>query len=183
MPRQNFHLSSLFRFPEPALFLKFLRRCRLEHRSLSQRVELLGRPARLLGILDHKSCDLGRFEDAERRRTISFTLTLNRTQRRLHQGADDFSALSNEARHDGSPTSMSLARHVLCAGWREGPILPMSSARAGRSRIGKARRAEHGDEDLRLSDFSSQPVDDDRYAVARIIDEKPFHRPHGSAAS
>jgi hypothetical protein len=46
--------------------------------------------------------------------------------------------------------------------------------RPGRSRIGKARRAEHGDEDLRLADFSGQPVDDDRHAVARIIDEKPF---------
>jgi hypothetical protein len=30
------------------------------------------------------------------------------------------------------------------------------------------------DEDLPLADFSGQPVDDDRHAVARIIDEKPF---------
>jgi hypothetical protein len=41
---------------------------------------------------------------------------------------------------------------------------------------------------LRLADFSGQPVDDDRHAVARIIDEKPFagrmglpHRGYASA--
>ena len=46
--------------------------------------------------------------------------------------------------------------------------------RPSRSRIRKARGAEHGDEDLRHADFPGQPVDDDRHAVARIIEEKPF---------
>ena len=43
-----------------------------------------------------------------------------------------------------------------------------------RMRKSEARRAEHRDEDLRFPDFAGQPVDDDRHAVARVIDEQPL---------
>ena len=46
--------------------------------------------------------------------------------------------------------------------------------RPARVRKGEARRAEHGDEDLRLADFAGQPVDDDRNPVAGVIDEQPL---------
>ena len=46
--------------------------------------------------------------------------------------------------------------------------------RPARMRESEARRAEHGDEDLRLTDFAGQPVDDDRHPVARVIDEQPL---------
>jgi hypothetical protein len=39
-------------------------------------------------------------------------------------------------------------------------------ARASKS---EARRAKHGDEDLRLADFAGQPVNDDRNAIASVI--------------
>jgi len=41
-------------------------------------------------------------------------------------------------------------------------------------RKSEARRAEHGDEDLRLADFAGQPVDDDRNPIAGVIDEQPL---------
>ena len=37
----------------------------------------------------------------------------------------------------------------------------------------EARRAEHGDKDLRLAQFAGQPVDDDRNPIAGVIDEQP----------
>ena len=46
--------------------------------------------------------------------------------------------------------------------------------RPARVRKSEARRAEHGDEDLRLAHFAGQPVDDDRHAVAGVIDEQPL---------
>ena len=46
--------------------------------------------------------------------------------------------------------------------------------RPARMRKSEARRAEHGDEDLRLADFAGQPVDDDRNPIAGIIDEQPL---------
>ena len=48
--------------------------------------------------------------------------------------------------------------------------------RPGRPRKSEARRAEHGDEDLRHADFAGEPIDDDRHAVAGVIDEQPFAR-------
>ena len=39
---------------------------------------------------------------------------------------------------------------------------------------GEARRAQYRDEDLRHADFAGEPVDDDRDAVAGIIDEQPL---------
>ena len=33
-------------------------------------------------------------------------------------------------------------------------------------------RAQHGDENLRLTDFPSEPIDDDRHAVAGVINEQ-----------
>jgi uncharacterized membrane protein (UPF0182 family) len=41
-------------------------------------------------------------------------------------------------------------------------------------RKSEARRAEHGDKDLRLADFAGQPVDDDRNPIAGIIDEQKY---------
>ena len=41
-------------------------------------------------------------------------------------------------------------------------------------RKSEARRAEHGDKDLRLADFAGQPVDDDRNSIAGVIDEQPL---------
>ena len=55
--------------------------------------------------------------------------------------------------------------------------------RPARLRKGEARRAEHGDEDLRLADLAGQPVDDDRHPVAGVIDEQPLAGRHASAAS
>jgi len=46
--------------------------------------------------------------------------------------------------------------------------------RPARMREREARRAQHGDEDLRVPDFASQPVDHDRHAIARVIDEQPL---------
>ena len=46
--------------------------------------------------------------------------------------------------------------------------------RPARVRKREARRAEHGDKDLRVPDFPGQPVDYDRDAVARVIDEQPL---------
>ena len=48
--------------------------------------------------------------------------------------------------------------------------------RLGPARVRKseARRAEHGDEDLRLADFAGQPVEDDRNPIAGVIDEQPL---------
>jgi len=46
--------------------------------------------------------------------------------------------------------------------------------RPARVRKSEARRAEHGDEDLRLADFAGQPVDDDRNPIAGVIDEQPL---------
>ena len=46
--------------------------------------------------------------------------------------------------------------------------------RPARMRKSEARRAEHGDEDLRLADFAGQPVDDDRNPIAGVIDEQPL---------
>ena len=39
---------------------------------------------------------------------------------------------------------------------------------------GEARRPQHGHEDLRHADCASEPIDDDRDAVAGIIDEQPL---------
>ena len=39
---------------------------------------------------------------------------------------------------------------------------------------GEARRAQYRDEDLRHADFAGEPIDDDRDAVAGIIDEQPL---------
>jgi hypothetical protein len=39
---------------------------------------------------------------------------------------------------------------------------------------GEARGPQHGDEDLRHADFASEPIDDDRNAVAGVIDEHPL---------
>ena len=44
-------------------------------------------------------------------------------------------------------------------------------ARLGES---EARRAQHGDEYLRHADLAGEPVDDDRDAVAGVIDEQPL---------
>ena len=44
--------------------------------------------------------------------------------------------------------------------------------RPARVRKGEARRAEHGHEDLRHPDFAGEPIDDDRHAVARVVDEQ-----------
>jgi hypothetical protein len=38
----------------------------------------------------------------------------------------------------------------------------------------EARRAKHGDKDLRFAHFPGCPVDDDRDAVTRVIDEEPL---------
>ena len=46
--------------------------------------------------------------------------------------------------------------------------------RPGRLGEGEARGAQHGDEDLRHADFAGEPIDDDRHAVAGVIDEQPF---------
>ena len=46
--------------------------------------------------------------------------------------------------------------------------------RPGRLGEGEARGAQHGDENLRHPDFASEPVDDDRHAVAGVIDEQPL---------
>ncbi len=55
--------------------------------------------------------------------------------------------------------------------------------RPARVREGEARRAQHGDENLRLAHFAGQPVDHDRHAVAGVIDEQPLARGVASAAS
>ena len=39
---------------------------------------------------------------------------------------------------------------------------------------GEARRSQHRDEDLRHADFAGEPIDDDRNAVAGVIDEQPL---------
>lgn len=41
-----------------------------------------------------------------------------------------------------------------------------------RLRIGQARRAKHRHEEMRLSRLASQPIDDHRHRVARIVDEQ-----------
>ena len=46
--------------------------------------------------------------------------------------------------------------------------------RPGRLGEGEARCAEHGHEDLRHADFAGEPVDDDRHAVAGVVDEQPL---------
>ena len=46
--------------------------------------------------------------------------------------------------------------------------------RPGRLGEGEARCPQHGDEDLRHADFAGEPIDDDRNAVARVIDEQPL---------
>src|SRR5271157_423427 len=46
--------------------------------------------------------------------------------------------------------------------------------RPGRLGEGEARGAQHGDEDLRYADFAGEAVDDDRHAVAGVIDEQPL---------
>jgi hypothetical protein len=43
-----------------------------------------------------------------------------------------------------------------------------------RMREREARRAQHRDKDLRIPDFAGQPVDHDRHAITRIINEQPF---------
>jgi len=47
---------------------------------------------------------------------------------------------------------------------------------------GEARRAQNGDEDLRHTHFAGELVDDDRDAVAGVIDEQTPQR-RASAAS
>ena len=39
---------------------------------------------------------------------------------------------------------------------------------------GEARRAQNGDENLRHADFAGEPINDDRNAVAGVIDEQPL---------
>ena len=46
--------------------------------------------------------------------------------------------------------------------------------RPGRLGEGEARGAQHGDEDLRHADLAGEPIDDDRHAVAGVIDEQPL---------
>ena len=46
--------------------------------------------------------------------------------------------------------------------------------RPGRLGEGEARRAQHRDEDLRHADLAGEPVNDDRNAVAGVIDEQPL---------
>ena len=46
--------------------------------------------------------------------------------------------------------------------------------RPGRLGEGEARRPQHGDEDLRHADLAGEPIDDDRDAVAGVIDEQPL---------
>ena len=46
--------------------------------------------------------------------------------------------------------------------------------RPGRLGEGEARGPQHGDEDLRHADFAGEPIDDDRHAVAGVIDEQPL---------
>jgi len=46
--------------------------------------------------------------------------------------------------------------------------------RPRRLRVGEARCAENRDKDLRLAHFPSQSIDDNRHAVACVIDEQPF---------
>jgi hypothetical protein len=46
--------------------------------------------------------------------------------------------------------------------------------RPGRLGEGEARGAQHGDEDLRHADFAGEPIDNDRNAVAGVIDEQPL---------
>ena len=46
------------------------------------------------------------------------------------------------------------------------------SAHPTRPGEGEARSAEHGDEDLRHADFAGEAIDDDRHAVAGIVDEQ-----------
>src|SRR5271167_1869122 len=57
-----------------------------------------------------------------------------------------------------------------------------SASCPGRLGEGEARRPEHGDEDLRHADLAGEPVDDDRDAVAGVVDEQPLaggvRRPH-----
>jgi hypothetical protein len=48
--------------------------------------------------------------------------------------------------------------------------------RPARVRKREARRAEHGHEDLRHPDFAGEPIDDDRHAVARVVDEQSLPR-------
>ena len=48
--------------------------------------------------------------------------------------------------------------------------------RPARVRKGEARRAEHGHENLRHPDFAGEPIDDDRHAVARVVDEQTLAR-------
>ena len=45
--------------------------------------------------------------------------------------------------------------------------------RPGRLGKGEARRSQHRDEDLRHADFAGEVVNDDRNAVAGVIDEQP----------
>ncbi len=49
--------------------------------------------------------------------------------------------------------------------------------RPTRMREGEARRAQHGDEDLRLAQFPRAAVDHDGNPVARVVDEQPLARP------
>jgi hypothetical protein len=46
--------------------------------------------------------------------------------------------------------------------------------RPGRFGKGEARGPKHGDEDLRHADFAREAVDDDRHAVAGVVDEQPL---------
>ena len=48
--------------------------------------------------------------------------------------------------------------------------------RPGRPRESEARGPEHGDEDLRHADFAGEPIDDNRHAIAGVIDKKPLAR-------